>query len=152
MWTPRGGWGLPHLEVTKHPTYGGWGGGYKPPSPPPHVRGWRGLHHPFQQEPGSLDVYVFCAVNKPTVDLGSSTEGVCGCVIEADAKEVGIANVVGKRHLTDHDGIAARFDAMHAILRVFGLGGNSRIGGVKGGELRGERGGGVHVLNNDYYL
>ena len=132
-----GGGGLPHLEGTKTPTYGGVGGGFKPSSPPPHVRGWRGLHHPFQQEP---------------VDLGSSTEGVCGCVIEADATEVGIANVVGKRHLADSDGIVARFDAIHAILRVFGLGGNSRIGGVKGGDTSGERGGGVHVLNNDDYL
>ena len=96
-----------------------------------------GLHHPFQQEP---------------IDLGSSTEGVHGCVIEADATEVGIANVVGKRHLADSHGIVARFDAIHAILRVFGLGGNSRIGGVKGGDTVGERGGGVHVLNNDDYL
>ena len=88
-----------------------------------------GLHHPFQQEP---------------VDLGSSTEGVRGCVIEADATEVGIANVVGKRHLADSDGIAIRVDATHAIVGVFGLGSNSRIGGVKGGEAGGEGGGGVH--------
>ena len=132
-----GGWGLPHLEGTKTPTYGGVGGGFKPPSPPPPVWGWYGLHHPLQQEP---------------VDLGSSTEGVRGCVIEADATEVGIANVVGKRHLADSDGIAIRVDAIHAIVGVFGLGSNSRIGGVKGGDTGGEGGGGVHVLNNDDYL
>lgn len=130
---PIGGWGFtpPRRHVNPHLRGGGWGVkalyNHRPPRPP--CGGGTGLRHPLQQEP---------------VDLGSSTEGVRGCVVEADATEVGIANVVGKRHLAVALAtVAIRIDAIHTIVGVFGLGSMGRIGGVKGGDTGGE-GGGVH--------
>jgi len=129
-----GGGGLPHLEGTKPPTYRGEGWGVKAtvPPPPPPVRGWRGSRHPLNIERGTSHI-----------NLRAVTKGVGGSVVEAYVAEVGIANVVGKRHLNRED-TAVALCAVHTIVGVLGIGGCDRIGGVKGGDTSGERGSGVH--------
>jgi len=94
------------------------------------VRGWRGSRHPLNIERGASHI-----------NLRAVTKGVGGSDVEAYVAEVGIANVVGKRHLTRED-TAVALCAVHAIVGV--LGGCDRIGGVKGGDTSGERGSGVH--------
>jgi len=96
------------------------------------VRGWRGSRHPLNIERGASHI-----------NLRAVTKGVGGSVVEAYVAEVGIANVVGKRHLTRED-TAVALCAVHAIVGVLGIGGCDRIGGVKGGDTSGERGSGVH--------
>jgi len=96
------------------------------------VRGWRGSRHPLNIERGASHI-----------NLRAVTKGVGGSVVEAYVAEVGIANVVGKRHLNRED-TAVALCAVHAIVGVLGIGGCDRIGGVKGGDTSGERGSGVH--------
>lgn len=104
------------------------------------MRGRRGSRHPLNIERGTIHV-----------NLRAVTKGVGGGVVEADAAEVGVANVVGKRHLNRED-MAVALGAIHTIVGVLGIGGFGRIGGVKGGDTGGERGSGVHVADTLAHL
>jgi hypothetical protein len=132
---PRGGRGFtpPRRHVNPH-LEGGGVGGLKPPSPPPPVGGRRGSRHPLNIERGTSHI-----------NLRAVTKGVGGSVVKAYVAEVGIANVVGKRHLNRED-MAVALGAIHTIVGVLG------IGGVKGGDTGGERGSGVHVADTLAHL